>query len=223
MLPLVTEDTIRSLIGRGRKKVILPFARRRTPKSPLAAQSAGLPRLWGRAEEAGGRSGRGARCCPGQATARVQSWKRLREATQSAQPEGTQPGSLGSGPAGPWSHCLSPRPGLGPAGFCFSPCYCCCCYCRQPRSWAPARPKPRNPTGFACPASAKVRGRGPQEYPPGGAGLAGKSRRVEGLGSLSESVPAFLEPAVCLALCGTLGIQGREREQVAMHLELISR
>lgn len=83
-------------------------------------------------------------------------------------------GALGSGVAWPWSHCLSPRPGSDPAGFCFSPCYCCC-YC-QPRNWAPARPKPRKPTGFACPANAKVRGRGPQEYLTGGAGLAEKSR-----------------------------------------------
>lgn len=90
----------------------------------------------------------------------MQSRKRLREAAQRAQSEEAQPGPLGSGPAGPWSRCLSPRPGPDPAVFCFSPCYCCCCcYCR-PRSWARARRKPRRPTGFDSPANAKVRGRG---------------------------------------------------------------
>lgn len=150
----------------------------------MAAQSAGLRGLWGRAQAAGGRRGPGARCCPGYAEARVQSRKRLWEAAQRAQPEETQAGLLGSGLAGPWSHCLSSCPGAGPAGFCCFPC--CCCYSR-PRSWARARSTPRRLTGFACLANAKVRGRGPRTYSAGEVGLAEKSLRVQGPRLLSET------------------------------------
>lgn len=145
----------------------------------MAAQSGGLCGLCGRAQAEGGRRGPGARCCPGYAEARAQSRKRLWEAAQRAQPEETQPGLLRLDLAGPWSHCLSPCPGAGPAGFCCFPCCCCCCCCSRPRSWARARSTPRRLTGFACLANAKVRGRGPREYSAEGVGLAEKSLWVQ--------------------------------------------
>ena len=104
-------------------------------------------------------------CSPGSGSGKLPSARSRRKHS---------PGPLGSGPAGPWSHYLSPRPGPdpGPTVFCFFPCYCCCCcYCR-PRSWAPGKPEPRTQTGFDCPANAKVRGRGPWGVSCWGAGLA---------------------------------------------------
>lgn len=58
-----------------------------------------------------------------------------------------------------------------------------------------------------------------------GAGPAGVSYwrggacgEESGWKALGENL--FIKPTVCLALCRTLRIQGREREQVSVHLEL---
>lgn len=194
MWPLVTEDTIFSLIGPDRKKII-SLARGRTPKSPLAARPRALVGSGGgpRRPEEGARRGSLGPVRRGTCASR----KQLREAAQRAHSGEAQPS--GSGPAGPWSHCLSPRPGLGPAGFCFS----CCCYCL--RSWARARPEPRRRTGFACPANAKVRGRGPR----------GSCWRGRACGECSAWK--------VLAPERDAGTQGRARGRVSVQLELTNR